>query len=156
MDLLDRFAALCSGFFENYIFSVDTLYLNGKKRNPYMTRWKFLRLPWFGFRVHKIYRSDLDRELHDHPFTFLSLVLSGGYTEETPGGVKTYYGPGSLIYRRATDLHRLELDEPTWTFIIRGQKCREWGFMTQKGWVSHREFIASKDKPNEAIPGVGL
>lgn len=35
-------------------------------------------------RLHCIYTPDLDRALHDHPWTFLSLVLRGWYYEERP------------------------------------------------------------------------
>jgi hypothetical protein len=33
--------------------------------------------------LHKIMRSDADRELHDHPWAFASLILWRGYHEET-------------------------------------------------------------------------
>lgn len=35
-------------------------------------------------RLHCIHTPDLDRALHDHPWTFLSWVLIGSYTEERP------------------------------------------------------------------------
>lgn len=35
-------------------------------------------------RLHWIHTPDLDRALHDHPWTFLSVVLIGSYTEERP------------------------------------------------------------------------
>lgn len=35
-----------------------------------------------GIFLHKIYRSDDDRDPHDHPFGFTSLILSGGYVDE--------------------------------------------------------------------------
>jgi hypothetical protein len=35
-------------------------------------------------RLHVIHTPDLDRALHDHPWTFVSLVLRGWYREERP------------------------------------------------------------------------
>jgi hypothetical protein len=133
----------------------------------YMKRWRIIHTPWFGLRVHNIVRSDQDRELHDHPFWFISLVLKGGYIEETPDGLKKYYGPGSVLMRSAAALHRLDLTKnlvreqisiyhsdviekevPAWTLVIRGPKVRQWGFLTPDGWVpSHawRKYIEARD-----------
>lgn len=52
--------------------------------NVYMRRWRFLRRKNWGVRVHHILRPDADRELHDHPFDFTSIILSGGYWEYRP------------------------------------------------------------------------
>jgi hypothetical protein len=43
----------------------------------YLTRWRLLQTPWFGIYVHCIRRPDGDRHLHDHPWSFLSLVDTG-------------------------------------------------------------------------------
>lgn len=48
----------------------------------YMRRW-ILRTPWGTVRIHNILRSDLDRDMHDHPFDFTSILLKGGYYETT-------------------------------------------------------------------------
>lgn len=130
---------------------------------PYMRRWKF-GFDWTpGFRLHHILRSDADRELHDHPFGFISFILRGGYYEYRPVRKsesvillghdrlpileRRWYGPGSIVVRRAEDLHRLELATgpegrpiPTWTFVLRTRYWREWGFLTSTGWITWREF----------------
>jgi hypothetical protein len=54
----------------------------------YMRRW-ILRTPWGTLRLHNILRSDLDRDLHDHPFDFVSIIIGGpGYYETTRWVVK--------------------------------------------------------------------
>ncbi len=136
----------------------------------YMRRWRMLHTRWFGVRVHNIVRSDSDRELHDHPFTFLSLILWGGYYEHRKDGSRTWYGPGSLVLRTAETLHRLELKEvqvprtarvvphaePTivgiekrevgaWTLVFRGPMRRQWGFDTDEGWVPAYDFDRYKE-----------
>jgi len=130
----------------------------------YMTRWRFINAPrWlggWGLRVHRIVRSDEDRELHDHPFSFLSIILWGGYTEErgvpfwAPGEshevppwtrtVHRSYGAGSIIFRRAEMAHRLTLDRVTWTFVVRGPIRRQWGFYTDAGWVAWHDFVQAR------------
>jgi hypothetical protein len=49
----------------------------------YMVRRAF-NTPLGGVKLHHILRSDDDRDLHDHPWSFLSIVLKGGYWEHTP------------------------------------------------------------------------
>ena len=113
----------------------------------YMRRWKFLPETWPGFRLHQIVRSDADRELHDHPFSFVSIILAGGYIEERPGRPNRFHGPGSILFRRAEDLHRICIDPrkgPAWTFVLRGPYRRMWGFRTAKGWMPWHQFIAEK------------
>lgn len=129
----------------------------------YMRRWKLLRSRWFGVRLHHIVRSDADRELHDHPFTFVSFILRGGYWEHTIDGRRTWYGPGSIVVRSAEALHRLELEDegrregPAWTLVFRGPLRREWGFLCYGVWVHWKQFVADRygvekrDRPNRAF-----
>ncbi len=77
----------------------------------YMRRWRFMP-DWLpGFRVHNILQSDDDRALHDHPFSFLTIILSGGYYEYLNDGSMTWHGPGSVLWRPAATLHRIELED---------------------------------------------
>lgn len=127
--------------------------------STYMKRWRLVDNRFFGVRVHKIVRSDEDRELHDHPWTFLSFILSGGYIEHRPFGVSKEYRRFDFVFRRAEDLHRLQLhkeyayadnrvvEKPAWTFVIRGPTRRRWGFMTQDGWIDAEDF----DRHREAM-----
>ncbi len=110
------------------------------QRNYYMRRW-FLQTPWFTVRLHHILRSDSDRHLHDHPWSFWSFLLSGGYVEVTPAGQR-YCPRFSLVRRKATDIHRLVLTKPVWTLVVSGPKVREWGFTVDGRWVHHRDYDA--------------
>jgi hypothetical protein len=103
--------------------------------------------------IHKIIKSDADGDsvLHDHPWWYLTIVLAGGYYEWRPytssKGVtiqKRYWiGPGSILWRRAESLHRLELynNTPALTIFIHGKRIREWGFLTKNGWVDRISYI---------------
>jgi hypothetical protein len=86
-------------------------------------------------RIHTILRSDRDRALHDHPFDYMSIILTGGYSEVTESGSR-WYGPGAVIFRRATSRHRLDLrlnemfEGPATTtlFITMRRGRQKWGF----------------------------
>jgi hypothetical protein len=112
---------------------------------PYLERYYILHngdYSWLpGIYLHKFVSSDEDPELHNHPWgTSLSLILSGGYTEEqrfklAPSTYQVEYnkfGPGFFNLVRRDDFHRIELDEnPTWTLFFSGDRQQDWGFWSQ-------------------------
>ena len=107
---------------------------------PYMLRW-VLQTRWFSIRIHKILASDQERDLHDHPWNFTSVMLSGFYAEvspEYPNG-RIYSAP-CIIRRRADYPHRLILCAPVWTLVFSGPKIRDWGFLTEKGWIPWQRY----------------
>lgn len=106
------------------------LHLDDSEGRRYMNRYWVIPYNRFGIaaRVHHIVRSDEDRHFHDHPFTYISIVLRGGYWEVTPqwadedspmadywgeplvvGEARQWRGAGNVALRRATNWHRLEL-----------------------------------------------
>lgn len=113
----------------------------------YMRRWWVLPRSERRWNVylHNILNDDDDRAMHDHPGWNLSIVLRGGYWEITPEHTRGIYrGPGSVVFRRAEALHRLETNSsgrPTWTLWISGRKVHKWGFMCPGGrWVDWKTF----------------
>lgn len=109
----------------------------------------------FNVTLHKIVRSD-DPIFHDHPWPYMTIVLSGGYYEHTPifddygkqlTDICTWRGPGSIIRRSANEFHWLELEEekPAVTLFFMGPQQKEWGFManTKTGfkWMPFKEYL---------------
>lgn len=45
-------------------------------RGPLLTRYFLLQTRWLGVYLHHLHASDDDRAMHDHPWTFVSLLLS--------------------------------------------------------------------------------
>lgn len=101
--------------------------------------------------LHKFYRGDEDPHLHDHPWSFNSLILTRGYWEETPshyypadcgtfdpelqvieGEVRKriFYPRFSYLRRPAEWQHRVILKDkkPVWTLVYTRTKSRDWGF----------------------------
>lgn len=99
-------------------------------------------------RLHHICMSDPDRDLHDHPWDFVSVVLTGAYCETTVEGSATYSAP-AVIARKAETLHRLTLLEgPMWTYVVTGPVRRRWGFATPDGWVDWAEYGERRRDPS--------
>lgn len=119
--------------------------------DSYMLRWWIIpRNRWFNIYLHQIRKSDDDRALHDHPWANCSIVLKGGYNEVTPKGT-FWRRPGSIVFRRATARHRLELPVRNgginycWTLFITGPWQRSWGFWCPQGFVHWRDFTSPED-----------
>jgi len=122
----------------------------------YLRRWRILQTPWFAIYLHKIATPDKDRDLHDHPWSFASLVLLGGYDEllhehpaddaidgYRPMGGHVRRGWLSIAFRRATDAHRITRlhRTPTWTLVLTGARRRSWGFYTAHGYVDWKTYL---------------
>jgi hypothetical protein len=121
----------------------------------YLRRWRLIETPWFSVKLHHILRPDADRALHDHPWSFVSVILRGGYTEQVPlwGGSlaaarsgmtrMARRWPGKAHRVRAEGLHRIaQLHGDCWTLVFCGPRRREWGFVpTATGeWVDWRTY----------------
>ena len=95
------------------------------KAKPFMVRYYLLfrrRPKWFPFNIflHKILKSDLG-DLHDHYWSYLTIVLKGGYWETTKKG-RFWRGPGYIGLRNASDAHSLTIPDGkiAWTLIFVG------------------------------------
>lgn len=114
----------------------------------YLDRYTFRLWPrgWYLY-VHHFRAGDQGRDVHDHPFSALSIVLCGGYTEirlrglngATESGldcVTRSVGAGRLNIIRAETFHRVFSVRPgTWTLLIRGPRRKRWGFLQSLGRV---------------------
>lgn len=112
---------------------------------PYLTRYYIIghRTSRWALMLHHFHRSDMDRDLHDHPWAFWSLILSGGYWEITPDNWCRWYKSGRLLKRPAKWVHRVRLMpclRPTWTLVLRFSYERRWGFHTKDGWVAYDRY----------------
>jgi hypothetical protein len=115
----------------------------GPADRPYLLRWFVLPHNTFvNVYVHKFTGSDEPEALHDHPWWFASLVVSGGYVEHTAAGPRRR-GRGSVAFRSAQFRHRIELPAAGGrravcrTLVLTGPKRRTWGF-----WCARDRFVA--------------
>lgn len=126
-------------------------FIIGAHRNPpYIRRWWVIpRNRFFNIYLHEVQQDDDDRAMHDHPWINMSYILDGGYNEVTPKGTFPLT-KGQFRFRRPTALHRLELmdGQRTLSLFITGPKVREWGFMTDDGWIFWEDFVSIEEGGN--------
>lgn len=105
---------------------------------PYLIRWRF-ECPAFSVRLHHWLAPDDDRAPHDHPWSFRTFVLKGGYLDSSPSGDVHLKAPAT---RRVPAEHQHTVyPDPggCWTIIVTGPKVRDWGF-----WVKGKFKKANK------------
>lgn len=141
----------------------------GPENEEYLHRWYVIpRNREENIYLHKFLRSDDDRALHDHPWSWnFSWLLDGCYDEQTfdgdsnldEDGIGFYRADGSLPGKKMTA--RLEGDWVTrigpaphrvvlrgsavWTLFITGPVMRKWGFYCPKGWRDSDLFLEATD-----------
>lgn len=131
---------------------------------PYLHRWFIIRTKYFGFFVHKFVRSDEDRALHDHPWSFIVLPIWRGYIEHSDREEPCNAGAISLAparlpvrrrvlpilglrFRDTTYRHRVELltdkngqPKAAWSLFFRFEKVRTWGFWGPDGFIDWNKW----------------
>lgn len=140
--------------------------IKGSDGSLYLRRWALVRLGPVRLNLHHIVRSDEDRFLHDHPWDFTSLIIRGGYTEQTlevvPDGTNEpkimyrWFGVGRILRRKAEHAHRLELspERCAWTLVLLGPRRRVWGFHATDGWVPWRKYLGLPDAEPYGVDGI--
>jgi hypothetical protein len=125
---------------------------------PYLERYYIFlkdrnRFP-FNVFLHKFLKSDPD-DVHDHPWPYFTLILSGGYWEWIPQfnsdgrkitEIAKWRGPGHFRICKATSYHRIELDPniTAWTLFMPGPQKREWGFLVKNKWIPNSEYLQQR------------
>lgn len=124
-----------------------------KDGGVHFRRYRLLQTPWFAIYVHNIRQSDMDADMHDHPWNFMSFILEGAYFEDVkypPNFLAIHSGKhysGSMIRHKAEDAHRITLiSDEVWTLVFTSGRERYWGYQTRAGWIGHKEYRILKNE----------
>jgi len=131
--------------------------IKSKKGVVHFRRWRIFSLPWFSVNVHAIYKEDQDNDLHNHPWNIWTIILSGSYVEvywddKTKSIKYKIRKRFNIGYRKSDEFHRIGLIrgfslKPVYTLAIIGKrKEKEWGYLTDDGFVDHKEYRKIKRK----------
>lgn len=114
----------------------------------YITRLFLAHTPWGGVMVHFINGPDPEPDPHNHPVTFLSLILRGGYIEkrvEFPlPGIKAEWFRRVKWFnfvRAGKHIHSITHVWPvTITLAFYGPKRLTWSFFTPDGQIPWKTY----------------
>jgi hypothetical protein len=125
----------------------------------HMVRYRLVQTPWFGLYLHRLNTPDDARPIpHTHPWSFVSLVLRGGYTEDVERRDhtgrremwwNTTWRTGTIHRLRATDAHKITKlrRSPTWTLLLVGPRRPEpaWGYWDRNRFTPWNEHPYSEE-----------
>lgn len=134
----------------------SVFYIRGTEADSdaYMIRYIVFKSDWMCLYIHRFLRSDRDVH-HDHPWNFLTYIISGSYEEEmlnpkTGVTIKTTRKQGSVARRKFSDAHKVLLrrswvphdckDAPL-TICLMGPRRQDWGF-----WVDNPGYLVPAHK----------
>ncbi len=156
----ERYAEYCRSKKTNRII------LDRESSEPYLERFylvpRWVTLGLCRVVIHRFWKGDTDSAWHDHPWPWSSLILKGGYWEHRPHkktkkDTRTWRGKGSFTFRKATDLHYIEMDQnhkEVWTmFVMWTPPLRDWGFQSFdfKTWTQWEEYLTDKLNKSKVV-----
>ena len=105
---------------------------------PLLVRYMLVKTDRVGLYIHHLLRSDHERALHDHPWSFFTWRF-GSYIEHTERGAfrRRRF---SIGWRPASYKHRLQLERPVWTIVLRLRQRGAWGFWPDGRFVSWQDY----------------
>lgn len=110
----------------------------------YLERLRIIETPLASIYLHRLGTPDSRPTLHDHPWSFVSFIVRGGYVEQR---LNLHTRKPERKHRRwvnimrRDDAHYIEsLDRtPTWTLLLVGRRRRTWGYLRKMhrdgGWT---------------------
>lgn len=110
----------------------------GRGECPYAFRW-LVDVRAFSIRLHHWVGNDDLRAPHDHPWSFVTFVIAGSYTDVQPDGDEVLRR-GSVRFRPMLHRHSVKLNTPSvWTVVITGPHRRPFCF-----WPNGKRVKANK------------
>ncbi len=117
----------------------------------YMTRRTLVKIGRLHIRIHVLHSDDATPFLHNHPFNYCSLLLTGGYTEECEEGKNRRVKKNSLIIHSHKFFHRIKNVEPgTITLFCTWETNSGWDLKRAKikdsavAWIEHKSGVYSR------------
>jgi len=145
-----------------------TMTLKDSDGDVYLFRRRLIQTPWAAIYLHDIEKGDEQPEMHSHPFPFASLILRGGYAEDTARPVcALHQGPITRVAHLAGDwnvfprgtvkIHTIVAVLPgTRTLVFAGRRRDSWGwFVEGRGLVHWKTFLLEQNREphGRRIPG---
>lgn len=123
-------------------------------------RWALWQSKSFNIYIHHILKSDADKHPHEHPWSFVTIPLIGGYVHNVfhpIGGAahfRTYYFPCKEravpfcpIQMDPHMLHKVRLLKPTWSLVLTGRRVNDkWGYLVNGRIMDNEEYRKRKNE----------
>lgn len=105
-----------------------------------LKRWT-LKVAGAKLRLHRFAAQATDRDAHDHPWSFLTLVIQGRYLDIRRDGKATRMHVGSVRWRSAEHAHRtISGPAGATTLVLSMPERRCWGFWRDGQWLDAHTY----------------
>lgn len=107
--------------------------------------------------IHRIFKADEDRYMHNHPWNFLTMILWGSYVALESGEQSALSlqlngpdvvakGPGSVSYMDRDHFHRILSirSGPVTTLFLAFGKKKPWGYLVHPSTTIPYAFVDSQ------------
>lgn len=121
--------------------------IKSKTGDVHFKRWEILKTRWGSIWLHAIYKADIDKHLHNHPWHFISIILKGSYKEITQKGI-SFQRPGKINIRNGENYHKiLEVESKVvYTLFFATEPKRLWGYDVDGKFLDHETYRELKNK----------
>lgn len=108
---------------------------------PIMWRWTIVSGRHGKLLLHRFMPGASDKDCHDHPSSFVTVVLHGGYDDVQPDGTVDEVRAPTLRFRRAEHAHITKVGpRGATTVVVMGPKRRSWGFFRDGRWWAWKHY----------------
>ena len=137
----------------NYLFLVKEIV--SKEGVVHFRRYRLLDTPWLRIYIHNLLVSDEDKHMHNHPWSFFTLLLKGSYEQlfyikskvgaDCGGTIKMYERDSFTMGKNA--YHKITLLTPTaWTLFFAYGKKSSWGYLLDdKSHIDFKDYRSLKN-----------
>lgn len=110
----------------------------------YLLRFTIFKIGRLHIRYHYIRSDDKTPFFHNHPFHYISIILQGGYTEQSKHG-ESNFKRGNILFRKDDFFHRIKDVKPsTKTLFITWKTNREWNLEIPQYEIDCKNWIELK------------
>lgn len=129
--------------------------IKSKEGVLHFKRFAIIECKLFNIYIHWIYKADEDEHLHDHPWNYTSIVLSGKFWEavkNTKENENKYemnnLSSGSISSQKAERTHKVYmlLSKKIITLFFTGPRFREWGYDVDGKWIDNVTYRKMKNE----------
>lgn len=109
---------------------------------PLIARRELLVLGRYGkVMIHRFFPNASDKDCHDHPASFVTVILRGGYDDIRPTGEVEELRAPAIRFRHAEHAHITKVGpKGATTLVIMGPKRRAWGFWRDGKWMEWKTY----------------
>lgn len=135
--------------------------IKSKAGELHFRRWRLLQLPFFAIYIHGIYKSDEDLHPHSHPWSFISFILKGAYTEQVwfhgdwlhwrltrkaYDKIYVYRRKFSIVGHTTQSYHKIKIDHgPIYSLVLTFGFKKNWRYLVDDFGIEQKYYRKLKN-----------